>query len=64
MYRDLAQWTSIRSRVLRKGALIRQVVRETGISRQTVRKMLNPRRCSICFQPRSSKSFGRRTGHR
>ena len=41
MYRDVAQWSSIRQRIPRKGVSIRQVVRETGISRKTVRKMLN-----------------------
>ena len=41
MYRDVAQWSSIRDQVLRKGVSIRQVVRETGISRKTVRKMLD-----------------------
>jgi transposase len=41
MYRDVAQWLSIRDQVIRKGVSIRQIVRETGISRKTVRKMLN-----------------------
>jgi transposase len=41
MYRDLAQWSSIRRRILREGASIKQVVRETGIDRKTVRKMLD-----------------------
>ena len=41
MYRDLAQWSGIRDQVLRKGISIRQVVRETGISGKTVRKMLD-----------------------
>jgi transposase len=41
MYRDMAQWTSIRNQVPRKGISIRRVVRETGISRETVRKMLD-----------------------
>lgn len=41
MYRDVAQWLSIRNRVLRKGISIRRIVRETGISRTTVRKMLD-----------------------
>ena len=41
MYRDVAQWSNIRHRVLVKGISIRQVVRETGISRETVRKMLD-----------------------
>src|SRR5918993_4997731 len=40
MYRDEAQWSSIQRRILREGVPIRQVVRETGISRKTVRKML------------------------
>ena len=41
MYRDVAQWSSIRHRILQDGISIRQVVRETGISRKTVRKMLD-----------------------
>ena len=41
MYRDVAQWSSIRSRILQDGVSIRQVARETGISRETVRKMLD-----------------------
>lgn len=41
MYRDVAQWSSIRNQVLRKGISIRQVARETGISPKTVRKMLD-----------------------
>src|SRR5215207_5510918 len=40
MYRDVAQWTGIRRRILREGVSICQVVRETGISRKTVHKML------------------------
>ena len=40
MYRDLVQWSGIRRRILREGVSIRQVVRETGISCETVRKML------------------------
>jgi transposase len=40
MYRDVAQWSSIRRQILLEGVSIRQVVRETGISRKTVRKML------------------------
>ena len=40
MYRDVTQWTRIRSRVLAGGASRRQIERETGISRQTVRKMM------------------------
>jgi len=41
MYRDVAQWSGIRDRVLRTGVSIRQVARETGISRETIRKMLD-----------------------
>jgi transposase len=40
MYRDVQQWLYIRSLVLEKGKSRKQVVRETGISRKTVRKML------------------------
>jgi transposase len=40
MYRDRVQWTKIRRRILVDQAPIRQVVRETGISRKTIRKML------------------------
>ena len=31
MYRDVAQWSSIRRRILQDGVSIRQVARETGI---------------------------------
>lgn len=41
MYRNVAQWSGIRDQVLRKGISIRQVVRKTGISGKTVRKMLD-----------------------
>jgi hypothetical protein len=40
MYRDIAQWTTIRRRLLRGGVSQRQMALEAGISRQTVRKML------------------------
>ncbi len=40
MYRDAGQWSDIRNRILRKGASIRQVARETGVNPKTVRKML------------------------
>jgi transposase len=43
MYRDVVQWSGIRDRVLRKGVSIRQVARETGISPETIRKMLDHR---------------------
>ena len=39
MYRDVTQWSNIRRQILQKGVPIRQIVRETGISRMTVRKM-------------------------
>lgn len=41
MYRDVAQWSNVRHRILQHGISIRQVARETGISRDTVRKMLD-----------------------
>ena len=41
MYRDVAQWSSIRRQILQDGVSIRQVARETGISPKTVRKMLD-----------------------
>lgn len=41
MHRDVAQWSSIRDRILSKGVSIRQVSRETGISYKTIRKMLD-----------------------
>ena len=54
MYRDVAQWSSIRTQILRKGISIRQVVRETGISRDTVRKMLD-HPLPQAYGPRSRK---------
>ena len=41
MYRDVAQWSSIRRRILQDGISIRQIARETGISPKTIRKMLD-----------------------
>jgi transposase-like protein len=41
MYREVAQWSRIRRRILQDGVSIRQVARETGISPKTVRKMLD-----------------------
>jgi len=41
MYRDVAQWSSIRNQILRDGISIRQVVRDKGISDKTVRKMVD-----------------------
>jgi transposase len=43
MYRDKVQWKKIRHRILSDRIPIRQVVGETGISRNTIRKMVaNP----------------------
>jgi hypothetical protein len=54
MYRDVAQWSGIRDRVLRKGVSIRQVARETGISPKTIRKMLDHPLPQPC-RPRSRR---------
>src|SRR4051794_23869249 len=40
MYRNVAQWSDIRDRVLNNEISIHRVAREVGISRVTVRKML------------------------
>jgi transposase len=40
MFKDIAQWIRIRRRVLRGGVSQRRMALETGISRQSVRKML------------------------
>ncbi len=40
MYRDVVQWSKIRHRILVKGDSRRQVARETGISTNTIDKML------------------------
>jgi transposase len=40
MYTDVTQWTRIRRRVLTGGVSQKQIARETGISRHTVRKMI------------------------
>jgi transposase len=40
MYRDVVQWAKIRHCILVEGVSRRQMVRETGISRKTIRKML------------------------
>ena len=40
MYRDPKQWTYVRRLVLEKGGSLRGVSRNTGLSRNTVRKML------------------------
>jgi transposase len=40
MYRDVVQWSKIRHRILVKGDSRRQVARETGISTNTIDKMV------------------------
>ena len=40
MYRDVVQWSKIRNRIPHQGHLSQSIVRETGISLKTVRKML------------------------
>ncbi len=40
MYRDNRQWAHVRRRILEKGVPKKQVARESGISRQTINKML------------------------
>jgi transcriptional regulator with XRE-family HTH domain len=47
MYRNLEQWSMIRRRVLEEGISQRQAARETGINRNTIRKMLQYK----CPQP-------------
>jgi hypothetical protein len=40
MYRNVTQWTRIRRRALTRSVSQKQIARETGISRQTIRKMI------------------------
>ena len=40
MYHDVAQWTMVRRKVLEEGVSRRQLARQTGLSRKTIRKML------------------------
>jgi hypothetical protein len=40
MYTDLTQWTRIRRCVLAGGVSQKQIARQTGISRSTIRKMI------------------------
>jgi hypothetical protein len=40
VYHDLAQWTMVRRKVLQEGVSRRQLARQTGLSRKTIRKML------------------------
>jgi transposase len=40
MHRDVAQWAMVRRKVLEEGLSRRQLARETGLSRNTIRKML------------------------
>ena len=55
MYCDRVQWTKICRRILVDQTPIRQVVRETGISRKTIRKML-ANRWPKPYGPRPGKS--------
>jgi hypothetical protein len=40
VYHDVAQWTMVRRKVLKEGVSRRQLARQTGLSRKTIRKML------------------------
>ena len=40
MYRNMNDWTEIRRRVLVEGVSRRQILRETGMHRQTLKKIL------------------------
>jgi hypothetical protein len=63
MYRDITQWSGIRDRVLRKGVSIRQVARETGISPETIRKMVDhPLPLPYLPRSRSYPKLGPHTG--
>src|SRR3712207_6235839 len=53
MYRDIVQWSMVRRRIL-EGVPRRQVARETGISRTTIRKMLKHPRPQP-YGPRSDR---------
>lgn len=55
MYRDRVRWTKIRRRILEDQTPIRQVARETGISRKTIRKML-ANRWPKQYGPRSPRN--------
>jgi DDE superfamily endonuclease len=67
MYRDRTQWMKIRHRILVDKIPVRQVVRETGISRKTIRKIVanrwpkpyGPRTSGNFKPPRRSVSIGR-----
>jgi transposase len=41
MYRDMVEWLRIRNQILKEGISMRQVARETGINRLTVRKIVD-----------------------
>ena len=53
MYRNLEQWSMIRRRVLEEGISQRQAARETGINRNTIRKMLQYK----CPQPSGPRAL-------
>src|ERR1700722_16174314 len=54
MYRDVVQWSKIRRRILVKGDSRRQVARETGVSTNTIDKMLAHRHPQP-YGPRSQR---------
>src|SRR5260370_37197035 len=51
MYCDIGQWQRIRHRILEKGTPKKRVARETGVSRQTINKML-AHECPPGYAPR------------
>jgi transposase len=59
MYRDVVQWSKIRHRILVKGDSRRQVARETGISTNTIDKMLAHRH-PLPYRPRSHCAYSKR----
>lgn len=61
MYRDMAQWTRVRSRVFEDGQSISTVCKAEGICSQTVRKMLLHKRPPGYQErkPRQARIFGK-----
>jgi transposase len=54
MYQDVAQWVGIRRRILKEGISRRQICRDTGIHRKTIRKILaNP--LPLAYGPRAKR---------
>jgi hypothetical protein len=54
VYHDVAQWTMVRRKVLEEGVSRRQLARQTGLSRNTIRKMLL-RELPQPYKPRTPK---------